>query len=80
MPILQEDIWVFINRIYKYVPIKFLGDLRSASISFLDAASRVRNRGVISLPFKSGDGTAAITIAEDLDKVDMVVEIKASDK
>ena len=31
-------------------------------------------------PFESGDGTAATTFDEDLDNVDMVVEIKASDK
>ena len=66
----------FINRIYKYLPTKFLGVLRSVVISFLVTASRVRN----DLPAKSGDGTAATTIDGDLDKVDMVVEIKASDK
>ena len=47
-------------------------------ISFLVTASRVRNdRDPLA---KFGDGTAATTIAGDLDKLDMVVEIKASDK
>ena len=47
-------------------------------ISFLVTASRVRNdRDPLA---KFGDGTAATTIDGDLDNVDMVVEIKASDR
>ena len=61
-----------------YVPTKFLGDLRSVVISFLVTASRVRNDRDPDAKF--GDGTAATTFDEDLDNVDMVVEIKASDK